>query len=310
VVVGNLEYPGFPVSGAKVEGASVTDPNARIAFFALRYDQPLDTPMHLYARDEAGNTATANFDYRTFPKPFKKSRIELTDDFLNRVVPAILSGTTEVKPTGSLVEQFVVINGDLRRKNAATIASMAAKTSPEMLWGGVVFHNFANTTAESAFADDRSYIYKGQQVDEQTHLGFDLASFAGTTIVAANRGKVLWAHELGIYGNCVIIDHGMGVQSLYGHLSRIDVQPGQMVDKGQALGKSGETGLAGGDHLHFTMLVNGQMVNPIEWWDPHWVQDRVDLKLTGGDAGAAQATPASTAAAPHKPASARGKKRR
>jgi murein DD-endopeptidase MepM/ murein hydrolase activator NlpD len=55
------------------------------------------------------------------------------------------------------------------------------------------------------------------------------------------------------------------------------------VTKGQELGRSGSTGLAGGDHLHFTMLVQGVPVNPVEWWDPHWIQDRVMRKL--GEAG-------------------------
>ncbi|MEN3339849.1 MAG: hypothetical protein V7647_3525 [Acidobacteriota bacterium] len=282
VVVGDLEYPGYPASGATVEGVSITDPSLRIAFFALRYDQDVKTPMHLFARDEAGNSARGDFDYVTFPKPFKKSRIELDDKFLDRVVPAILAGTTEVKPEGDQLAKFLVINSELRHKNAAKIASMATQSAPEMYWRGIVFHPFANNAVESAFADKRTYLYKGKEVDQQTHLGFDLASFTGVPIVAANRGKVVFADELGIYGNCVIVDHGMGVQSLYGHLSSIGVKAGQMVDKEQELGRSGMTGLAGGDHLHFTMLVNGQMVNPVEWWDAHWIQDRILRKLHMG----------------------------
>ena len=161
-----------------------------------------------------------------------------------------------------------MINGELRRKNAAKIASIARRTvAPEILWRGVVFHPFRNNAVESAFADQRTYIYNGKEVDQQVHLGFDLASFTNVPVVAANRGKVVYADELGIYGNCVIIDHGMGVQSLYGHLSSIGVKAGQMVEKEQEIGRSGMTGLAGGDHLHFTMLVNGNMVNPVEWWD-------------------------------------------
>jgi murein DD-endopeptidase MepM/ murein hydrolase activator NlpD len=214
-----------------------------------------------------------------FPKPARKSKIDLPDKFLERVVPAIEAGSPDEKASGSLLEQFLVLNGDLRQKNAAKIAALATKTSPTMLWGGDVFYKFANTKAESAFADQRTYIYQGKEVDHQTHLGFDLASFANTPIKAANRGKVIYAADLGIYGNCVIIDHGMGVQSLYGHLSSIAVPVGATVEKGQELGKSGETGMAGGDHLHFTMLVNGEMVNPIEWWDPHWIQDRIIRKL-------------------------------
>lgn len=268
VRVGDIEYPGFPYKDGM-----------RIAFFALRYDQPVNVPMKLFARDLTGEEASSDFDRMTFTKPFKKSTIPLDDKFLDKVVPAILAGTTEVAPTGTNIEKYVVINNELRQKNNARIHSMAALTAPEMLWGGAVFHPFTNTKAEAAFADFRTYVYQGKEVDKQVHLGFDLASFANTPIVSANRGKVLFAAELGIYGNCVIVDHGMGVQSLYGHLSSIGVKVGDMVEKSQELGKSGQTGLAGGDHLHFTMLVNGQMVNPIEWWDEHWIQDRILRKI-------------------------------
>ncbi len=282
VVVGNLEYPGYPAAGAStVEGVKLEDPALHIAFFALRWDQDVNTPMRLFARDEAGNTGFADFDHTSFPKPFKKSRIELDDKFLDRVVPAILAGTTEVKPEGDTLAKFLVINGELRRKNADKIASFARQSAPQILWQGVVFHPFTNNAVESAFADKRTYVYQGKEVDQQTHLGFDLASFTNVKVLAANRGKVLFADELGIYGNCVILDHGMGVQSLYGHLSSFSVKAGDTVEKEQELGRSGMTGLAGGDHLHFTMLVNGQMVNPVEWWDQHWIQDRILRKLKG-----------------------------
>jgi murein DD-endopeptidase MepM/ murein hydrolase activator NlpD len=287
VVVGDVEYPGYPASGATIDGVRITDPAMRVAFFALLHDQDLKTPIRLFARDEAGNAARADFDFRVFPKPFKKSRIQLDDKFLERVVPAILEGTTEIQPEGDVLSQFLAINGELRRKNNEKIASFAAQTRPELLWRGIVFHPFTNTAVESAFADHRTYVYKGKEVDQQVHLGFDLASFAGTPIVSANRGTVVFADELGIYGNCVIVDHGMGVQSLYAHLSSLEVKVGQTVEKEQQLGRSGMTGMAGGDHLHFTMLVNGHMVNPVEWWDSHWIEDRIlrKLRATGGPAG-------------------------
>jgi murein DD-endopeptidase MepM/ murein hydrolase activator NlpD len=279
VRVGDNEYPGFPAAGLTADAVSIADPALRVAFFALEYDQGAGTPISLYARDDAGNSATAQFDYRIFPKPARASRIPIPDAFLQRVVPAILATTDEVKPSGSLLEQFLVINGELRRKNAERIAAFASKTSAELLWRGVVFHPFTNTAVESAFADRRTYTYDNKEVDHQVHLGFDLASFANASIVAANRGRVLHAGPLGIYGNAVILDHGLGVQSLYAHLSSIGVQVDAVVDKDQEIGKSGITGLAGGDHLHFTMLVNGRMVNPVEWWDQHWIDDRILRKL-------------------------------
>jgi murein DD-endopeptidase MepM/ murein hydrolase activator NlpD len=287
VIVGDVEYPGFKAAGATVEGVQIADPSIRVAFYALLYDQDLNTPMRVFARDEAGNTARADFEHRTFPKPFKKSTIPIDDKLLDRVVPAILETTTEIRPDGDNLAKFLAINGELRKKNAEKIASFAKQTSPELLWRGIVFHTFKNNAVESAFADHRTYVYNGKDIDKQVHLGFDLASYANTPIPAANRGKVLFADTLGIYGNCVILDHGMGVQSLYAHLSSIDVKVGQDVEKEQTLGRSGMTGLAGGDHLHFTMLLNGRMVNPVEWWDSHWIEDRILRKLKAAGGGTA-----------------------
>ena len=98
-------------------------------------------------------------------------------------------------------------------------------------------------------------------------------------MVAANNGTVLNASWLGIYGNCIILDHGMGVQSLYAHLSSFDSKVGDTVEKDQVIARSGMTGLAGGDHLHFTVLVQGHPVTPVEWWDAHWIADRIVRKL-------------------------------
>jgi len=297
VRVGEVEYPGFPASGAGVSGA---DPAVRVAFFALLYNQDLKTRIVAFARDEAGNEATSSFIDNVFPKPQKRSRIELDDRFVGRVVPEILEHSPELKmappaPGDDLITPFLAINGELRRANAAAIAALAKKTSASRLWSGP-FTQLGNSKVEAAFADHRTYVYKGKEVDQQVHLGFDLAVTSRVPIVAANAGTVLNASWLGIYGNCVIVDHGMGVQSLYGHLSSFDVKVGDTVTKGQTVGRSGMTGLAGGDHLHFTMLVNGQMVNPVEWWDPHWIDDRVQRKL--GEAGA----PASSAAGAPAPA--------
>jgi murein DD-endopeptidase MepM/ murein hydrolase activator NlpD len=283
VKVGDLTYPGFPAAGAGVPG----DPSLKVAFFALRYDQPMNTPMDVYARDAAGNEAHAQFDRQLFPKAFKHSRIMIDDTFLGRVVPAILLGSPQLKANpADLVPSFLTINNDLRRVNAATIAALSTQTSPTLLWKGA-FQPLGNSQVEAAFADYRTYIYGGKEIDQQVHLGFDLAKVVNSPILAANDGKVLYARDLGIYGNCVVLDHGMGVQSLYGHMSSFQVQEGQSVTKGQRLGQTGQTGMAGGDHLHFSMLVDGQFVNATEWWDPHWIQDRIVRKLQEAGAGGA-----------------------
>jgi murein DD-endopeptidase MepM/ murein hydrolase activator NlpD len=272
VRVGTIEYPGFAIGG-----------DLHAAFFALLHDQPLKTPIRVFARDEADNEAQSSFIDNVFEKPFKKSRIELDDRFLNRVVPEILQhspglSTPPPPEDGNMLALFLQINGELRATNSNDIAALALRTASTRLWNGP-FVQLGNSQVEASFADHRTYLYKGREIDQQNHLGFDLAVTANVPVVAANNGVVLNASWLGIFGNCVIIDHGMGVQSLYGHLSSFDVKVGDTVVKGQPLGRSGMTGLAGGDHLHFTMLVAGHPVNPVEWWDAHWIADRVDRKL-------------------------------
>jgi murein DD-endopeptidase MepM/ murein hydrolase activator NlpD len=272
VRVGDREYRGFPASAA--------DPALRLAFFALLWDQPLATPITVFARDAIGNEGSGSFDFRVFAKQFRTSTINLDDRFLARVVPPILQNSTEltVDDPNDLLAAYLAINRDLRRMNNETIAALALETAPEVLWRGA-FKQLINTAVEAGFADQRTYVHEGRDVDHQVHLGFDLASTANAPVLAANRGRVVHAGWLGIYGNCVILDHGMGLQSLYAHLSSIAVSAGELVESEAELGRSGATGLAGGDHLHFTMLLGGNAITPIDWWSAQWVQDRVLRKL-------------------------------
>lgn len=293
VRVGNYEYRGYPASGAHIANA---DPGLKVAFFALLWDQPPSTPIGLYARDDVGNEAHATFDYRVIPKSFRQSRIPIDDRFLEKVVPPILQQAPQLKVAdpSNLVAAFLRINRDLRTEDNERIAALATASAPEILWRGP-FKQLVNTAVEAGFADQRTYVYKGEVIDHQVHLGYDLASFAGAPVYASNRGRIVHASWLDIFGNCVIIDHGMGLQSLYGHMSSISVKVGDMVNQGAVLGRTGSTGLAGGDHLHFTMLLGGNAITPIDWWSAKWVQDRILRKLSEAGAQAPSGTPQQTA---------------
>ena len=128
-------------------------------------------------------------------------------------------------------------------------------------------------------ADDQNR--RNAEIDQQVHLGIDLASTRQADIKAANRGNVVFADYLGIYGNTIILDHGQGIFSLYSHLSQISVAVGELIDKGVVIGLSGNSGMAGGDHLHFSILVNGIFVTPLEWWDQQWLQLNIEDVLYG-----------------------------
>jgi murein DD-endopeptidase MepM/ murein hydrolase activator NlpD len=277
VEVGPHFFPGFPVVGA--------DPKLRFSLFALEYDEPANTVARVIARDAAGNQSIATFWQKVFPKKFRSRDIALDDGFVQKAVADIMPHTTEIKDQGEPIKTFVALNSILRKKNHETIAMLAKQSRPQFLWNGP-FLQLSNSQVEAFFADRRTYLYKGQRVDQQDHVGFDLSVVRHYPVEAANDGKVVLADYFGIYGNAVLIDHGTGLISLYGHMSSIDVKPGQMVKKRDILGKSGDTGMAGGDHLHFGLFLQGVPVNPTEWWDEKWIRDHVLDRLKSTDIAA------------------------
>jgi murein DD-endopeptidase MepM/ murein hydrolase activator NlpD len=106
-------------------------------------------------------------------------------------------------------------------------------------------------------------------------MGLDLASVHMGAIIASNGGKVVFAQPNGIYGNLPIIDHGFGLFTLYGHCSELHVQDGDNVAAAQEIAKTGLSGYAMGDHLHFGVLVQGIEVRPEEWMDTKWIHDNI-----------------------------------
>ena len=170
------------------------------------------------------------------------------------------------------------MNQGLRKENEDKIRVVGQKTVNRMLWSGP-FSQLSNSKVEANFADARTYIYHNEPIDTAYHLGFDLSVTKRYPVEAANSGIVSFTGDLGIYGNTVIIDHGLGLSTLYGHLSSIDVKEGEQIKQQQIIGKTGETGLAVGDHLHFATLLQGVPVLPKEWWDAKWIRDNIQPKL-------------------------------
>jgi len=234
-----------------------------------------DFVPRVVARDLAGNERPAGIYYRAKSKRFRQRKINISDSFLSMKAPEF---EARVPNSGSPLETFLYVNQQIRRQNRAKLVDLSQQTAHEPLWEGP-FLRQPQAATQALFADHRTYYYQGKKIDQQIHLGHDLASVAQAKIVAGNSGKVLWAEYMGIYGLCVVIDHGLGLQSLYAHMSQLDVQPGDTVKRGQIIGRSGNTGLAGGDHLHLGILVAGTPVQTIEWWDSHWLEDNISSKL-------------------------------
>lgn len=279
VVVGDAFFPGRPFPG---------DPKRRVALFAIPRDVAPTPRIAVLAVDLAGNEASASWPVNFKERAFDDVRIELSSAFLEKKVRELAEdvGVNEADP----LTAFQKINKETRAENERKIREIIAKSGDEKLFDGA-FVQMRGSAVTSRFAERRSYFHAGQKVSEAIHFGYDLASTAGAPIEASNRGRVLFAGPLGIYGNCVILDHGLGLTSLYGHLAQIDVQEGDLVEKSQSLGRSGDTGLAGGDHLHFAMLVGDSYVDPTEWWDAKWVEEKVKSRLGGAEPPETAATP-------------------
>lgn len=271
IKMGDYFFPGFA-------GQIKDHPEYFIALFAHPYSAPPDARPSLVATDKAGNSREMRIAYELKNVKYKKSTIALNENFLqNKVVPLIEDVAAR---QGTPKDQFIAVNKTLRKVNEDKITEITKQATPQMLWKDA-FAQLSNSKVEANFADYRTYTYNGEPADNAYHLGYDLSVTKNYPVEASNSGKIAFAGPLGIYGNAVIIDHGLGLFSLYGHLSAIDVKVGDSVTKRQALGKTGETGLAAGDHLHFGIYLDGLAVLPVEWWDQKWIDDNFTPKLTG-----------------------------
>lgn len=268
VKIGPYRFRSYPLPGSK-------NPAERFSLFAFPWDVPASEIPVVYARDAAGQEVTAGFWFRLFPKKWRRRELPLNDAFLQKVTADLMPGNGDPLP------RFLKINRETRKENNEALAKLRLQSEEKFLWSSP-FEQLSNSQVEALFADIRSYTHQGQKVDEQVHLGFDLSKTAMAPVVAANSGRVVFAGPLGIYGNCVVIDHGYALQSIYGHMSSIGVKVNDRVERRQEIGRSGATGLAGGDHLHYSMQLDGVQINPLEWWDPHWIKDRIASKLPAG----------------------------
>ncbi|MGD0579686.1 MAG: M23 family metallopeptidase [Bryobacteraceae bacterium] len=267
VRVGEQRFRAWPMPGGKPGFFSL---------FAFAWNMPPQTVPLVYATNPAGNEVTGGMVIR-FPKKeqpkYRTRDMAIDDRFIQKVI-------SELDPTGSgdPVTRFLKVNGEMRRANNQALSDLRLKSEARFLWSQP-FRQQRNSQVESNFADVRNYMYQGKKIDQQVHLGYDLSVTQHIGVEASNDGRVVYAAPLGIYGNCIVLDHGYGLQSIYGHLSEIAVHEGDLVKQGQILGKSGQTGMAGGDHIHFSMQLDGVQIDPKEWWDAHWIKDHVASRV-------------------------------
>ena len=265
VVVGDKFYPGFKQPGGQYA-----------SLFAFPSDMnPATFKPRLYVEDAAGNERTGFFVNMAIKRRFRDERVDVSDDFLASRLPAFAALHPEIRDP---VARFRMLNDELRRQNEAVPAALARESPQKPLWDGAFIY-LPRSVVHGSFGADRVFVHNGEEIARGKSTGIDLASVPHAPVPAANSGKVVFAGPLGVYGNTVIIDHGMGLLSLYGNLSSMAVKRGAEVQKGAVVGATGTSGLAPGDQVHFAMYLDGEPVIPIEWWDAHWLEDNITAKL-------------------------------
>jgi murein DD-endopeptidase MepM/ murein hydrolase activator NlpD len=236
------------------------------------------------ASDRAGNQAITPINFFLKDKQYRTSNITLKDSFIEGKITTLLAetgGDTSLPP----LQRFKAVNEDLRRENYKNIDDITKKIDPNYVVKSFSFnpiHPLKNGAAVSSFGTHRSYIYDGQKVSESYHMGLDLASTKHADLYNDNNSYVSFAGFNGIYGNTIVLYHGLGLSTLYSHCSQMFVNEGENIPKNTLIGKTGMTGLALGDHLHFGVIVQGVEVRPEEWMDSKWLHDNVFSIIDSG----------------------------
>lgn len=234
-----------------------------------------DFVPEIMARDMAGNVTSSRLLVNAQNRTFKADTVTIGDRMLSLKADELASLCPEKEST---LDQYICVNNRVRVENDAKLLELGQTTNPAFLWDGA-FQRLPRSAVKANFGDFRTYMLNGQKIDEQTHTGLDLASVAHAEVPASQAGRVIFVDRLGIYGNMVLIDHGLGLMTLYAHLTETRVAPGDEVQAGHILGTTGVTGMAVGDHVHFGVLVGGIPVTPIEWLDAKWVQNNITRRL-------------------------------
>ncbi|STP08722.1 M23 family metallopeptidase [Helicobacter cinaedi] len=235
----------------------------------------------LVAKDKAGNITKHNIPLvRNINVPYYRSNIRIKEDFLSGKLDELLSQIDKkhLRNFENDIEKFAFFNEEIRGEDEKRILKACSDLVGDKSFIDEGFHAFVplrGSKVVGSFGDFRTYFLGKEKISEATHLGIDVASVKNAPVIASNNAVVLLKSHLGLYGNTLLLYHGFGVSSIYAHLQESYVEVSDLVHIGQEIGKTGTTGWAFGDHLHFGILIQGHFVRLSEWLDQKWIDDNV-----------------------------------
>jgi murein DD-endopeptidase MepM/ murein hydrolase activator NlpD len=231
----------------------------------------------IVADDSSKNISEINIPLYNIHKQYRISNIKLSDKFLKGKIAQLAEEFSQTQGVEDSIEQFKIINEVVRAKNEKLIHEITSKVSTKMISNFKInkLYPLKSALVVAYFGDHRKYSYNKKHVSESYHLGLDMASVAHAEIKPQNSGDIVFADDNGIYGNMPIISHGLGLYTLYGHCSYINVSLGDNFKEKTTIAKTGKSGYAMGDHLHFGVLIQGIEVHPKEWMDDRWMNRNI-----------------------------------
>lgn len=243
----------------------------------------VDFKATVIADDYALNSTQAYVPLYLQDKIYKVSNIKIDDNFLKGKIAELADEFEETQGIVDPIKQFKIINEDVRIKNEKLIHEITSKVSDKMINDFKInsMYPLKNGQVVAHYGDHRIYSYNGEDISESYHMGLDLASNAIADIKTQNSGNVVFSEYNGLYGNMPIIDHGLGLYTLYGHCSTMNVNNGDAINENTTIANTGKSGYAMGDHLHFGVLVQGIEVYPAEWMDDNWMKLNITDVISG-----------------------------
>jgi murein DD-endopeptidase MepM/ murein hydrolase activator NlpD len=243
--------------------------------------------IFVVATDIGGNITKKKVIFPKVYRSYKVSEIVVSNRFLDGKIVEVANKDPKASKIKTRLKRFRAVNETMRINNEKLIHQFAKK-APKPLskrWKVKAFYPLKSAKLVADFGDERHYFYKDKtkEISQSYHVGYDFASTRHAPIKSSNSGLVVFSDYNGIYGKMPLIDHGFGLYTLYGHCSRVLVEEGEEVESGQVIARTGTTGLALGDHLHFGILIQGVEVWPMDWMKGNWIKKNIDKVFQKAD---------------------------
>lgn len=235
-----------------------------------------DFTPKIIATDRAGNVSAIPIAYFQQKRQYRNSTISITDSFIDGKISALVEeiGARSLESFEDKVAIFRYINEEIRQESFERIFTTASTWPNDELIENFSIRSFAplkNAAVTASFGDYRNFSYQGRIISQSHHMGLDLASIRQAPVILSNPGVVVLNEFVGINGKSIVVHHGLGLATLYSHLTTSDVALGDVLGANVKIANTGNTGLSLGDHLHFGVLVQGYEVWNAEWMDANWI---------------------------------------